>query len=68
LKYINTLNKYLDKNNLPVTKIKKKKNRLEFWNKEISRDKYVEIFNYILSEIYNLPQKAIITDASSIYD
>jgi hypothetical protein len=39
-----------------------------FWNKKISRENYIKIFNFILKNIYNLPQKAIITEASSIYD
>jgi hypothetical protein len=68
LNYINKLNNFLDKSDLETNRIKKQKNKYEFWSENISRDNYIEIFNYILENIYELPQKAIITNASSIYD
>ncbi len=68
LNYINKINNFLDKQDLVLTKIKKKKNKFNFWWEKISRDDYIKIFNYILENIYWLQQRAIITDASSIYD
>jgi hypothetical protein len=68
LNYINRINNFLDKQDLVLTKIKKKKNKFNFWWKKIKRDDYIKLFNYILENIYWLEQRAIITDASSIYD
>ena len=68
LNYINRLNTFLDNDDIEAKKIKNKKNKYEFWSKNISRDNYIKIFNYILEYIYDLDQRAIITDASSIYD
>jgi len=68
LNYINKINNFLEKQDLVLTKIKKKKNKFNFWWEEIDRDDYIKLFNYILENIYWLEQRAIITDASSIYD
>jgi len=40
----------------------------KFFNKKISREKYIKIFNFILKDIYWVKQRAIITEVSSIYD
>jgi hypothetical protein len=68
IKYIDKLNDYLDEKDINVCKIKNKKEQFSFWSKNISRENYIKIFNYILENIYELEQKSIITDASSIYD
>ena len=68
LSYINKLNIFLDKKDLEAKIIKKQKSKFKFWNYDISRENYIKIFNFILENIYELPQKAIITNASSIYD
>ena len=68
LDYINRLNNFLDNDDLEAKKIKKIKSKNNFWTKGVSRDNYIKIFNYILKNIYNLEQRAIITNASSIYD
>ena len=68
LDYINKINNFLNKQDLVLTKIKKKKNKFNFWWKKIKRDDYIKLFNYILENVYWLEQRAIITDASSIYD
>lgn len=68
MSYISKINTYLNEKNLEVNFIKKKKVKLQFWDKIISRDNYIKLFNYILENIYWLEQRAIITNASSIYD
>jgi len=68
LNYINKLNVFLDKKDIEAKKINKKRNNFTFWNKLISRDKYSKLFSFIITELYKMPQKVIITNASSIYD
>jgi len=68
LKYINRLNNFLDSEDLEPRKIKSFKFQYVFLSKTVSRDDYIKIFNYILKNIYNFEQRAIITNASSIYD
>lgn len=68
LHYINKINTLLDEKDLEIKVIKKQKNNYKFLDRSISRENYIKIFNYILKNIYSLPQKAIITDAASIYD
>lgn len=68
LKYIELLKK---KFNIDI-KLTKNNNNSNFendcLNNNISREDYVKIYNFILEEIYELPQKVVITKASSIYD
>jgi hypothetical protein len=68
MNYVNKLNNYLDKKDINISKIKNKKEQFSFWSKNISRENYIKIFNYILEDIYELEQRSIITNASSIYD
>lgn len=68
LKYINRLNIFLGGENLKISKTKKKKWLLKIFETSIKRDDYINIFNYVIKDIYWFKQEAIITDASSIYD
>jgi len=68
MNYINKLNNFLDKSDLSIEKIKNQKDQFCFWSENVSRENYIKIFNYILENIYELEQRTIITDASSIYD
>lgn len=68
LGYINKLNVFLGETDLEAKKIKKQKSKYKFWDNYILRDNYIKIFNFILENIYNLPQRSIMTSASSIYD
>lgn len=68
LKYINKLNNFFTNKNIVVNKINKKKEQFNFSKNIVSREKYMNIFSFIISDIYGLEQQVITTEASSIYD